>query len=118
MEFRHVFQWPFIIADVDTFIIGSDFLARFNLLRDLRRLIEGNTFLKVSAQLVNNVSPHLTALADDCPCKEILSKFPEITRTSITHKQTTHGVEHVIETTGPSVSNKARRLYSEKLTCK
>ncbi|XP_011050568.1 PREDICTED: uncharacterized protein LOC105143778 [Acromyrmex echinatior] len=34
---------------------------------------------------------------------------------SITHKQTAHGVEHVIETTSPPVSNKARRLCPEKL---
>ncbi|KAG5310246.1 POL4 protein, partial [Pseudoatta argentina] len=72
-----------------------------------KRLIDGNTFLKVFAQLVNKASPYLTALADDCPYKE-LSKFPKITRTSITHKQVTHGMEHVTETTDPPVSNKAR----------
>ena len=108
-----MFQWPFI----NTFIIGSDFLARFNLLPDIRhkRLIDGNTFLKVSAQLVSKTISQLTAFADDCPYKQILSKFPEITRTSITHKQITHGVEHVIETIGPPVLNKARQLCPEKL---
>ncbi|KYN40984.1 hypothetical protein ALC56_04577 [Trachymyrmex septentrionalis] len=61
---------------VDIFIIGSDFLARFNLLPDIRHkcLIDGNIFFKVSAQLVNKASLRLTALADDCPYKEILSK--------------------------------------------
>ncbi|XP_011060066.1 PREDICTED: uncharacterized protein LOC105149386 [Acromyrmex echinatior] len=114
LRFHRVF--PFIIVEVDTFIIDSDFLARFNLLPDIqhKRLINGNTFLKVSAQLVKTIS-RLTAFADDCPYKEILSKFPEITRTSITHKQIAHGVEHVIETTGPPVSNKARRFCPEKL---
>ncbi|KAG5318829.1 POL5 protein, partial [Pseudoatta argentina] len=34
---------------------------------------------------------------------------------SITHKQAAHGVEHVIKTTGPPVSSKARRLCPEKL---
>ena len=29
LGFRRVFQWPFVIAEVDTFIIGSDFLARY-----------------------------------------------------------------------------------------
>ncbi|KYN45412.1 hypothetical protein ALC56_00106, partial [Trachymyrmex septentrionalis] len=55
LGFHRVFQWSFIIADVDTFIIGSDFLAHFNLLPDTRhkRLIDGSTFLKISAQLVN-----------------------------------------------------------------
>jgi len=30
-----IFQWPFIITNVDTFIIGSNFLAHFNLLLDI-----------------------------------------------------------------------------------
>ena len=64
LGFRRVFQWPFIIAEVDTFIIGSDFLARYNLLPDIRhkRLIDGDTFLKVNAQLVCRTVPKLTAL--------------------------------------------------------
>ena len=45
----------------------------------------------------------------------MLNEFPEITRASITHKQAAHGVEHVIETTGPPVSNKVRQLCPEKL---
>ena len=71
-------------------------------------------FLNVFVQVVNKAISRLTTLGDDCPYKEILSKFPEITRTSITHKQIAHGVEHVIETTCSLVSNKARRLCPEK----
>jgi len=47
-----------------------DFLTHFNLLPDIRhkRLIDGNTFLKVSAQFVNKASPRLIALAEvGCP---------------------------------------------------
>ncbi|XP_011065255.1 PREDICTED: uncharacterized protein LOC105152583 [Acromyrmex echinatior] len=111
LGFRRVFQWPFVIAEVDTFIIDSDFLARYNLLPDIRhkRLIDGDTFLKVNAQLICRTVPKLTAFADDCPFKEMLKEFPEITRASVTHKQAAHGVEHVNKTTGPPVSNKARR---------
>ena len=71
-----------------------------------------NTFLKVSAQLVNKVNSRLTTLADDCPYR-ILSKFLEITRI-VDHTQTNH-TRNGIETTGSSVSNKARRFYPEKL---
>jgi len=57
LGFRRVFQWPFIIADMDTFITESDFLV-FNLLPAIRHkhLID-NTFLKVSAQ-VNKAKQH------------------------------------------------------------
>ncbi|XP_025996227.1 uncharacterized protein LOC120359942 [Solenopsis invicta] len=110
LGFRWTFQWPFVIANVDICIIGSDFLAHFNLLPDIRhkRLIDGNTLIKVSAQLVKQATPRITTLAENCPFKEILSKFPEVTKTSIIHKETAHGVEHVIETTGSLVSAKAR----------
>ena len=48
LGFRRVFQWPFVIAEVDTFIIGSEFLTRYNLLSEIRhkRLIDGDTFLQ------------------------------------------------------------------------
>ena len=67
---------------MDTFIIGSDFLARYNLLPDIRhkRLIDGDTLLKVNAQLVYKTVLKLTAFADDCPFKEMLKEFPEITQ--------------------------------------
>ena len=92
LGFRRVFQWPFIIAEVDTCIIGSDFLARYNLLSDIRhkRLIDGDTLFKINAQLVYKTVPKLTASADDCPFKELLREFPEITRTSGTHKPAAH----------------------------
>jgi len=32
------------------------------------------------------------------PVQKILKEFPEVIRTSIPHKQNTHGVEHVIKT--------------------
>ncbi|KYM93674.1 hypothetical protein ALC62_15724 [Cyphomyrmex costatus] len=60
-----------------------------------------NQSLKVFAQLASRNAPRITVLAKNCSCREILIKFPEITRTSITHQQTAHGVKHVIETTGP-----------------
>ena len=113
LGFRRVFQWPFIIADMDTFITESDFLV-FNLLPAIRHkhLID-NTFLKFSAQLVNKANPRLTALMDDCPYKEILSKFPEIM--SITHKQTTHRVEHVIKTTSSPCQTKPNDSVQKNL---
>ncbi|XP_026476198.1 uncharacterized protein LOC113381613 [Ctenocephalides felis] len=44
---RRQFDWKFIIADVDTPIVGSDFLAFFELLPDCRnrRLVDGKTGL-------------------------------------------------------------------------
>jgi len=92
-------------------IIGSDFLTHstcyltygINIWSMVTRLSTTLLFLRV-----------LIALADDCPYKEILNKFSEITGTSITHKQTTHGVEHVIETTGLPVKQSQATLSRKK----
>jgi len=60
--------------------------------------------------------PRIKILAKNCQYKKILNEFLEVTRTSeVTHKQNTHGVEHVIKTMSPLVSVKARQLCSKKL---
>ena len=115
LGFRRVFQWPFVIAEVDTFIIGSDFLARYNLLPDIRhkRLIDSDTFLKVNAQLVCRTVPKLTAFADDCPFKEMLKEFPEITRASVTHKQAAQGRTCHRDNGSPGVKQSQTTLSGE-----
>lgn len=77
-----------------------------------KRLIDGTTLLP--AQVISKTTSRVTVLAEDCPYKEILKNYLDLTRT-ITHKQNTHGVEHVIETSDPPVSAKARQLCPEKL---
>jgi len=52
-------------------------------------------------------------LAKNYQYNEILKEFPEITKMS--HKPNVHGVEHVIKTTSPLVSAKARQFCPEKL---
>lgn len=56
---RRDFKWNFTIADVETAIIGSDFLAYFNLLPDCRNklLRDGSTGLSVAASICNISQP-------------------------------------------------------------
>lgn len=56
---RRVFLWRFVVADVTTPIIGSDFLAHFHLLPDIRngQLIDAKTGLKTARTRQKNDSP-------------------------------------------------------------
>ena len=119
LNLRRAFIWKFVIADVDTVIIGSDFLAYYNLLPDCssKRLIDKTTNVStvgksdtsnfLSVKTVNFLSPY----------HSILSEFPEITRPVAFPRKVKHNTVHYIKTTpGPPVFCKPRRLHPKKLT--
>lgn len=112
---RKEFLWTFVIADVTTPILGADFLESFALLLDVRnrRLIEQRSVSAI--QCSTQVGTHLTPISANTPFYNVIMKFPRILSPNInTHKLTTT-VVHTIETKGPPVFAKARRLNPEKL---
>lgn len=116
---RRDFQWNFVVADVGTPIIGSDFLSYYNLLPDCRhkRLIDGETKLSIPTTVANISQVSVKALAcGNSPFTQVLAEFPEITRPPGLPRVVKHNTRHFIRTSeGPPICCRPRRLAPQKL---
>ncbi|GFY80132.1 transposon Ty3-I Gag-Pol polyprotein [Trichonephila inaurata madagascariensis] len=78
------FPWNFIIADVNTAIIGSDFLNKYGLIIDIKnmRLIDPLTKLFTKGERFTGSEPQIKTLAAslDSEYSAILRDFPDLTR--------------------------------------
>ena len=94
---RRTFEWEFTVADIPRAIIGADFLAHFGLMVDLedRVLIDKLTSLRSIGSVSRDSIPSIT----------VVSKCA-LPKSRVTHH---------IETCGPPVFAKPRRLAAEKL---
>ena len=114
---RRDFNWRFVIADVATPIIGSDFLAQFQLLPDCHNqtLLDGVTGLKAHCQPAKVFQESVKAVTCSEECA-LLAEFPELTCPSGVPRQTKHSTCHHIRTTpGPPESCRPRRLLADRL---
>ena len=117
------FTFNFTIANVKQRILGSDFLAHFNLapnhrdgsLIDLSTLVED--FGILPATFAKGVTSNPVTLVNevDDPYYKLLDSFPEITTPSFTPAEVKHGVRHHIPTNGFPIQSQARKLDAEKL---
>lgn len=114
---RRPFLWTFIVADVAHPILGADFLERFGLLVDVknRLLIDNLTSLSTKGLQCPGGSSGITPISGDSPYHAILAEFPKLIGNVLNVGAKMHTVRHCIETTGPPVFAKARRLSPEKL---
>ncbi len=115
---RRVFPWRLVVADVQLPIIGSDFLANFDLMPDCRnkRLVDRKTGLNASCQLMQNSQTSVRALSENSPHHEIFTSFPDLIRPSGTMREIRHSTLHFIRTTdGPPVFCRPRRLAPDRL---
>lgn len=116
---RREFLWDFVIADVETPIIGMDFLAHYNLLVDPRhqRLIDATTSLFVAGAPAPGSEPTIRTITEDSVYHDLLKEYPDLTRPPVfRRKSVRHNVVHYIETTsGPPVYCKPRRLAPDRL---
>lgn len=116
---RRDFKWEFIVSGVTRPILGADFLKHFNLLVDLKqqRLIDNETTL-TSVCSLENVAPFQITTLDSTRTDiyaQILKKFPEVLKPHALIKNIKHTVVHHLETKGPPVFARARRLAPDKL---
>lgn len=117
LKLSRTFRWEFIIADIKQPILGADFLTHFNLLVDLRarRLIDKITNCSTIASIVNyDESYAVKTIDDNHPMYELLSRFPDITKPSCYKGTTSQAVYHHIETEGPPVHARPRRLPPDR----
>ncbi|XP_035213270.1 uncharacterized protein LOC118187180 [Stegodyphus dumicola] len=120
LNLRRSFTWPFILADVNQPIIGVDFLTKFNLLIDVKnnRLIDGQTKLYSCGRLpnVNPLSTSIHILMGNSKFDKILADYPSLTNPSQTFERPPMStIFHHIETKGPPIFSKPRRLSPELL---
>lgn len=114
---RRSFKWLFIIADVQRGIIGADFLDRFELLVDLsnKKLIDSTTKLSANCGEIKASNSSISTINRlDCYA-DLLRDYIEITKPMIRDNISTT-VTHHIQTNGPPVTSRFRRLPPEKLT--
>ncbi|XP_065362008.1 uncharacterized protein LOC135955583 [Calliphora vicina] len=115
---RRDFHWSFVIADVTSPIIGSDFIKFYDLLIDLRRnrLIDNITGL-ISQLTSSTFSAAAVIRTFDStePFADILKNFADVTRLSPYGSTTKSTISHRMETTGQPVFCRPRRLSPEKL---
>ncbi|KAL7842148.1 hypothetical protein SRHO_G00238370 [Serrasalmus rhombeus] len=112
------FGWDFVTAKVAVPLLGSDFLCAYGLLVDVKnhRLIDAVTFCSYACALSDSDTVHLSSLLSVTDSfQRLLAEFPALTQPTFSSSTAKHGVEHHIDTTGPPVYARARRLEPNKL---
>ncbi|QQP54921.1 Gag-pol polyprotein [Caligus rogercresseyi] len=110
------FSWRFHVADVSRPILGADFFAHFGLMIDLalRRVLTEDG--KILPTALDRPAPRAVAgIHRDDHYSTLLSEFHDITVPNFRAPTVKHQVEHHVETTGPPVACRARRLDQQKL---
>nr|VZI50651.1 unnamed protein product [Spirometra erinaceieuropaei] len=116
---RRSFSWVFVIADAPHAILGSDFLAEFDLLVDCRHscLLDRTTGLSVRGLTPFNDSCNLSVLCAGiaCPYRDPLLQHPNIIKPQFRSGEIQHDVVRHIRTSGPPVFARPRRLAPSRL---
>ncbi|GFV68704.1 uncharacterized protein TNCV_821671 [Trichonephila clavipes] len=109
---RRDFSWKSLIASVPIPIIGADFLENFGLLVDLKRrkLIDSVTTLSLSGISAATDTISVKLISGDTYYHRLLSHFPDLIKLTPKRKQACHNTVNYIETTGPPIHSKRRRL--------
>ena len=100
LNHRHSFKWELTLDDVQHPIIGSDFLAHFGLLIDLKNhcLIDPLTNLTSEGQYVKGIFTSVKSISNDSHVHKILTQFPNLTHPRPFKGKLTHNTYHFIET--------------------
>nr|VZI08031.1 unnamed protein product [Spirometra erinaceieuropaei] len=116
---RRLFPWVFVVADIPCAILGADFLAAFDLLVDCRQscLHDKTTNLTVRGISSSDASRHLAVLdpEPENPFRQLLAKYPGLTRPNFNVSTPPHDVVPHIRTIGPPVFSCPRRLVPARL---
>ena len=115
---RRIFKWSFLVGNVSTPIIGADFLYNFNLVPDLNKqiLLDLKTNLNCHCIVRSSNIHSVKTVSGNTIYHELLKKYPDITKPPRPDQEIKHSVVHHIQTTGPPVTAKARRLAPDRLS--
>ncbi|CAI2737819.1 unnamed protein product [Dicrocoelium dendriticum] len=119
LSLRRAFKWIFLVADVQTPILGLDFLRHYDLLVDVKRhrLVDRLTNLAVIGTLTDtaSISPVYATQLTSPVGQTLLDSFPQAFRPAVPLPSVTDAATHHIVTKGPPVFAKARRMTPDKL---
>ena len=113
-----MYQHEFYIADVTRPILGADFFRSHDLAIDIRgcrlyNLSTGRCHKAYMSHSIGAIFGLTTRQATEYDA--IVNDYPSILIHDFTSAGSKHGVQHYIETSGPPISSRARRLDPEKL---
>nr|VZI26587.1 unnamed protein product [Spirometra erinaceieuropaei] len=116
IDLRRSFFGVFVVADVPHAILGSDFLAKFDLLVDCRRsrLLDRTTGLSVHSLTPFTTFSNLSVLdtRTACPYRGLLLQHPN---PQFRSGEVQHDVVHYIRISGPPVFAQPRRQAPARL---
>lgn len=123
LNLRRNFTWTFVVADVQQPIIGVDFLKHFNLLVDVKNnsLIDSQTKLSSRGKFssISSLDTNISILLGNTQFDKLLSQYPDLINPSKIAQNVNNPISssifHHIETKGPPVYSKPRRLSPELL---
>ena len=107
----------FVIAQVHQRIIGADFLHEFALLVNLKNnhLLDSTTLASVQTGVMAQGAPQLSFIDNRREFSDLWSVFPALTAPQVRQACRSYHAQHHIETHGPAVFVKARRLCPTRL---
>lgn len=115
---RRDFTWQFVIADINTPIIGADFLKHYGLLVDLtnHRMIDTTTSRTTKGEIIRTQYRDISTIHAEIPCSNLLKEFIEITRPSTNTSSVLKKLDcaHKIVTKGHPVFARGRKLSGDK----
>lgn len=116
---RRPIRWVFIIADVQSPIIGSDLLKQHDLLIDVKnnKLRDNVTNISIQGKLIKSAAGiDVKSLSESSIYYKLIQDFPDILdHSSIKKTAKKHNVRHRIITDCQPIFSKPRRLNPEKL---
>jgi hypothetical protein len=115
------FTWTFLLAAVETPILGADFLKHFKLLVNLAAgcLVDAETLQSIGSSILSFGGGLVAALQAVLPrLRAIISQFPEVANIPGKWPPVKHAVQHVIVTTGRPVTSRFRRLDAKLASAK
>lgn len=106
------FPWRFEMADVSRSIIGADFLKYYGLLLDVRnrRLVDQGSSTAIKTNVTNVQRSDICSVVHPRCWVDIIAEFPSVTRESPVPSKFTHTTVHTLDTTGPPLFARPRRL--------
>lgn len=116
---RRQIKWMFVIADVQSPIIGSDLLKKFDLLIDIKngKLHDNITSLSINGKIMGTDQEiQVKSLSNIATYHELVQQFPSLLDlSSFKSPNKKHNVHHKIVTNCQPIFSKPRRLNPEKL---
>lgn len=115
---RRPYTWCFIVANVNSHIIGADFLSHHDLLVDIKRnrLVDARTQITSrTLYAVTSLEPSPQSIDRNTPFANIIALYPNLTKLTQQGAATNSNASHFIETNGPPCTARARRLPQDKL---